>query len=54
MKYEKVVQANPFDQEVLYKAKRMGFADKTIAKYWNVKELEVYNFTKRTWHRSSI
>ena len=24
----------------------MGFADKTIAKYWNVKELEVYNFKK--------
>ena len=46
VKYEQIIQANPFDQEVLYKAKRMGFADKTIAKYWNVKELEVYTFKK--------
>lgn len=46
VKFEQVIQANPFDQEVLYKAKRMGFADKTIAKYWNVTELEVYNFKK--------
>ncbi|MEK5215032.1 carbamoyl-phosphate synthase large subunit [Psychrobacillus sp. FSL H8-0487] len=46
VKYEQVIQANPFDQEVLYKAKRMGFADKTIAKYWHVTELEVYKFKK--------
>ena len=46
VQFEKVIQANPFDQEVLYKAKRMGFADQTISKYWNVKELEVYNFKK--------
>lgn len=46
VKYEEVIQANPFDVEVLYKAKRMGFADKTIAKYWNVKEIDVYNFKK--------
>lgn len=46
VKYEKVIQANPFNQEVLYKAKRMGFADKTIAKYWHVTELEVYKFKK--------
>ncbi|WP_313891349.1 carbamoyl-phosphate synthase large subunit [Psychrobacillus sp.] len=46
VKYEEVIQANPFDTEVLYKAKRMGFADKTIAKYWNVKEIDVYNFKK--------
>lgn len=46
VKYEQIIQANPFDQEVLYKAKRMGFADKTIAKYWHVTELEVYKFKK--------
>ncbi|WP_144509336.1 carbamoyl-phosphate synthase large subunit [Bacillus sp. FJAT-22090] len=46
VKYEEIIQANPFDAEVLYKAKRMGFSDKTIAKYWNVKEMEVYNFKK--------
>ncbi|MEI4771768.1 carbamoyl-phosphate synthase large subunit [Psychrobacillus sp. FJAT-51614] len=46
VQYEKVIQENPFDKEVLYKAKRMGFADKTIAKYWDVTEIEVYNFKK--------
>ena len=48
VKYEKVIQDNPFNKEILYKAKRMGFADKTIAKYWNVKEIEVYNFKKES------
>ncbi|NME07536.1 carbamoyl-phosphate synthase large subunit [Psychrobacillus sp. BL-248-WT-3] len=46
VQYERVIQENPFNQEILYKAKRMGFADKTIAKYWNVKEIEVYNYKK--------
>ncbi|MGE7978068.1 carbamoyl-phosphate synthase large subunit [Psychrobacillus sp. NPDC093200] len=48
VKYEKVIQDNPFNKEILYKSKRMGFADKTIAKYWNVKEIEVYNFKKES------
>ena len=48
VKYEKVIKDNPFNKEILYKAKRMGFADKTIAKYWNVKEIEVYNFKKES------
>ncbi|MFJ7970681.1 carbamoyl-phosphate synthase large subunit [Psychrobacillus sp. NPDC096389] len=47
VQYEKEIQANQFDQEILYKAKRMGFADKTIAKYWNVEEIEVYHFKKK-------
>ena len=44
--YEKVVAANPFDKETVYGAKRMGFADITIAKHWQAKEQEVYDFRK--------
>ena len=32
IKYEDIVVANPFDQETLYEAKRMGFSDVAIAK----------------------
>lgn len=34
------------NQEVLYTAKRMGFADVTIAKLWNWSEQQVYDFRK--------
>lgn len=43
---EKEVQAAPFDLEVATTAKESGFADITIAKLWNVSELEVYNWRK--------
>ena len=46
IKYEDVVVANPFDQETLYEAKRMGFSDVAIAKLWNTKEIEIYNLRK--------
>lgn len=46
VKYEDVVSANPFDQETLYDAKRMGFSDVAIAKLWNTKEIEIYNLRK--------
>lgn len=46
VQFEKVVAEHPFDYEVARKAKRMGFADKIIAKYWNTKELDVYNWRK--------
>ncbi len=46
IKYEDVVAANPFDQETLYEAKRMGFSDVAIAKLWNTKEIELYNLRK--------
>ena len=32
----------------------MGFADQTIAKYWNANELEVYNFRKEHGIDASI
>ena len=44
--YESVLKQNPKDLEVLKNAKIMGFADKTIAALWNVKETEVYHMRK--------
>lgn len=46
VKFEEVAKANPFDEEVAYKAKRMGFADVALAKYWNTDERTVYNWRK--------
>ena len=43
---ENVVENAKFDKEVLYKAKRMGFSDKYIAKLWACSEDEVYAFRK--------
>ncbi|QBP41521.1 carbamoyl-phosphate synthase large subunit [Paenisporosarcina antarctica] len=44
--YEKDVAEHPFDYDVTKKAKRMGFADFTIAKLWNTDELAIYNWRK--------
>ncbi len=44
--YEKVVASNPFDEAVLYTAKRMGFSDKFISMLWEATEDEVYAFRK--------
>ncbi|UJF25810.1 carbamoyl-phosphate synthase large subunit [Planococcus sp. 107-1] len=46
VQYENVLQANRFDFGIAKKAKRMGFADKTIAKLWEVPEQQVYNWRK--------
>jgi carbamoyl-phosphate synthase large subunit len=46
VKYEAVVAANPYDFDVARKAKRMGFADHTLAKLWKSDELSVYNWRK--------
>ena len=43
VKYEEVVKENPWDLVVLDQAKRLGFSDITIAKYWQVPEVDVYN-----------
>ena len=40
---EKKLSAN-HDAETLLEAKKMGFGDKFIAKLWNVKEIDIYNF----------
>ncbi len=46
VKFEEITAAHPFDLEVTRKAKRMGFADRTLAKLWNTDELVVYNWRK--------
>jgi carbamoyl-phosphate synthase large subunit len=46
VKYEAVVAANPYDFDVARKAKRMGYADHTLAKLWKSDELSVYNWRK--------
>ncbi len=44
--FETKLSENPGNVEVLKEAKKMGFADKYIAKLWNVSEIEVYNLRK--------
>ncbi|MGB2991707.1 MAG: carbamoyl-phosphate synthase large subunit [Paenisporosarcina sp.] len=44
VKYEEIVAANPYDFDVARKAKRMGFADHTLAKLWKSDELSIYNW----------
>ncbi|PSL24847.1 carbamoyl-phosphate synthase large subunit [Planomicrobium soli] len=46
VQYEAVLAENPFDYATAKKAKRIGFADRTIAKLWNTAEQEVYNWRK--------
>ena len=43
---EKELKANPKDEAVLRRAKKMGFSDAFIAKLWGVKEIEVYRLRK--------
>ena len=40
---ENELKENVGDVSVLYKAKRMGFADKTVAKLWNKSEIEIFD-----------
>ncbi len=40
--YERVLRAHPGDRECLYTAKRMGFADKYIARLWGVSEEGIF------------
>jgi carbamoyl-phosphate synthase large subunit len=44
---ENEIQKQVLDLNVLTKAKRMGFSDLAIAKLWNMKESEVYDFRKQ-------
>ena len=39
---EKEIAAKPFDREVLRKAKRMGFTDRSIAEFWNTDEHKIF------------
>lgn len=44
--YEKVIKENRQNEEVLKKAKTMGFADEIIARLWGMTEREVYDYRK--------
>jgi len=44
--FEAILAEQPGDRETLYQAKRMGFADVTVAKLWNWTEQQVYDFRK--------
>lgn len=46
VQHEDILRENRFDFETAKKAKRMGFADKTIAKLWDAPEQEVYDWRK--------
>ncbi|OMP68542.1 carbamoyl-phosphate synthase large subunit [Domibacillus epiphyticus] len=46
VRFEKEVENNPFHIETAKKAKELGFADRTIAKAWGVKEKDVYDWRK--------
>ena len=41
------IKNNPGNIKVLYVAKRMGFADKEIARLWNMTELEIFNLRRQ-------
>ena len=40
---ERRLSAAPGDMDTLYEAKRMGFCDRAVARFWGVKELDVYD-----------
>lgn len=44
--FEAVLKGHPNDPEVCLKAKKMGFADETIANLWKTNADEVYDFRK--------
>lgn len=44
--FEKIIEANRDDLEILKQAKSMGFSDKYIAKLWGVSEINVFEMRK--------
>ncbi|MCP3739028.1 carbamoyl-phosphate synthase large subunit [Rossellomorea sp. BNER] len=46
VEFEQVLRNQAFQPEIAIKAKRMGFADITLAKLWNSNEREVYQWRK--------
>lgn len=45
--FEKVLEENPGDTDILYKAKKMGFCDKYIGVLWKMSEDEVYEIRRK-------
>ncbi|MBQ8293156.1 MAG: carbamoyl-phosphate synthase large subunit [Bacilli bacterium] len=46
VKFEKELEENPMSVDVLYNAKKMGFADSYIGEKWNLTEEEVYHLRR--------
>ena len=46
VEYENIIKENINDIDVLYQAKRMGFADSYIARCWNMTPLAIYELRK--------
>ena len=44
---EKALAEKPGDEQLLIRAKKMGFSDKYIARLWNEKELDVFDLRRR-------
>ncbi|MBQ8640325.1 MAG: carbamoyl-phosphate synthase large subunit [Lachnospiraceae bacterium] len=44
---EQELKENPGNPKILRKAKKMGFSDRVIAKYWGMKEREVYQLRRQ-------
>ena len=40
---EKLLRENPWNDEILYDAKQMGFCDRAVGDMWNCTEMDVYN-----------
>ncbi len=45
--FEKTLEENPLDLDVLYAAKKMGFCDKYIAHLWKMSEEDVFDLRKK-------
>jgi carbamoyl-phosphate synthase large subunit len=47
IQFEELVKDKPFDKEICYEAKQMGFSDISLAKLWNSNEQEIYRWRKQ-------
>ncbi|GGG21193.1 carbamoyl-phosphate synthase pyrimidine-specific large chain [Lysinibacillus alkalisoli] len=47
VKMEEKLAANKQNKDILYEAKRIGYADRKVAELWDVTEQEVYDFRKQ-------
>uniref|UniRef100_UPI00388F02D7 carbamoyl-phosphate synthase (glutamine-hydrolyzing) large subunit n=1 Tax=Ruminococcus sp. TaxID=41978 RepID=UPI00388F02D7 len=47
VRMEETLSRHPRETDALYRAKRMGFADREIARLWNTREEEIYALRKR-------
>ncbi|MCD7033861.1 carbamoyl-phosphate synthase large subunit [Metabacillus sp. GX 13764] len=46
--FEQLLVSHPFSLEILEEAKKLGFSDAAVSKFWNTSEREVYEFRKQS------